>query len=169
MPYQAEPETPDFNIEKMPFGEVENVSAILTDIFNRNIAGESTEFGRTDFRQYVSPRNILARIEGRNYEVWLGRKGGEIAAVAEIAPPSHITLLFVVQVFRGTGIGRKLFDHLIERICAINENAACIDVTVNSVPASVGFYRHFGFEVNGEEKYREGILNIPLVKRIETE
>lgn len=167
MAHQAVPETPDLVIDKMSVGEVENVSAILADIFNRNIAGKSTEFGRTDFQCYVSLQNILARIE-RGYELWLARKSSDTAAVVEIAPPSHITLLFVVKDFRGTGVGRTLLDYVLKRICVINGDLPAVDVTVNSVPASVGFYSRFGFEINGEEKYREGILNIPMVKRMRT-
>ena len=165
MALQKVPENSDFAIEQLSVDEVEDISSILTDIFTHDIAGNSTDFGRLDFQHYVEAQNIIARID-RGYEVWVGKKLGKTAAIAELAPPSHVTLLFVGKEFRGTGIGRKLFDFVLNRISIINYNLSVVEVTVNSVPASAGFYRHFGFEVNGEEKYREGILNIPMVKRM---
>lgn len=145
--------------------EGEEVSNILKTVFAAKVADSCLSGGWEGFVRYVAPANLAAR-QKEGCEVWLVKESGRTAAIAELAPPAHITLLFVLPDYQGRGVGRYLFEHLLTRIRERNSDNAEVQVTVNSVPQAKGFYEGMGFEAASEEIYVEGIPTVPMVLKL---
>ena len=68
---------------------------------------------------------------------------------------SHIALFFVDKEYQGQGVGRLLFNKVIEECCMER-------LTVNSSPYAAEIYRHFGFNDDMSEQITGGIRYIPM-------
>lgn len=73
---------------------------------------------------------------------------------------SHISLFFVEKEYQGYGIGRKLFDALIE-----DTNANLI--TVSSSTTAVKVYKKMGFKQIAVPKTNNGLISVPMEYRNE--
>lgn len=68
---------------------------------------------------------------------------------------SHIALFFVDREYQGQGVGRLLFDKIIEECCVEK-------LTVNSSPYATEIYHHFGFTDDMPEQIKDGIRYTPM-------
>ncbi|PHV70705.1 GNAT family N-acetyltransferase [Sporanaerobium hydrogeniformans] len=68
---------------------------------------------------------------------------------------NHIALFFVKGNYHRQGIGRRLFDRVIEN-CTNNT------ITVNSSPYAIKIYRHLGFVETQTEQLTDGIRYTPM-------
>jgi len=69
---------------------------------------------------------------------------------------SHIALFFVEGKYRRQGIGRNLFEHMLDKTNAEK-------ITVNSSVFARDIYRRFGFRQFEDEKEANGLRFIPMV------
>lgn len=70
----------------------------------------------------------------------------------------HIALFFVDGSYHRQGIGKLLFEKVLEE-CTANE------ITVNSSPYAVEVYRHLGFTDTAKEQITDGMRYTPMVYR----
>lgn len=68
---------------------------------------------------------------------------------------SRIALFFVDEEYQGKGVGRLLFDEVVNNCCMER-------LTVNSSPYATEIYRHFGFIDDMPEQITDGIRYIPM-------
>ena len=68
----------------------------------------------------------------------------------------HICFFFVGGQYHRKGIGTKMFDYLLENYKGNN-------ITVNSSPYGLGFYKKLGFVPTEEEKTINGIRFTPMI------
>ena len=71
--------------------------------------------------------------------------GDTIIGIMTMRKESHVMLVFVDAKHHKQGVVRKLFEHIFKEI--VLDNSAITDITVNSSPYAVGFYKHLGFTV----------------------
>ena len=71
---------------------------------------------------------------------------------------SHISLAFVGGEHRNTGVGKELF----ERIC---EDLPESSFTVNAASPAEMFYRKLGFIPTDMERFEDGIIYIPMIRK----
>lgn len=154
------------HIHRMTVAESEEVSRKLKEVFATYVADSCLHGGREGFERYVAPANLLARRE-EGCEVWLYKRGNMLAAISELMLPAHITLIFVLPEYQGTGVGRELFEYILTRIRMHNRDKEEVGVTVNAVPAATGFYSRLGFEAVSDKMYVEGIPTIPMRMTLE--
>ena len=69
----------------------------------------------------------------------------------------HISLFFVLPHYHRQGIGKSLFNHMIND-CNFTK------ITVNSSTYGEAFYQHVGFKKVGEGAFNRGIMSIPMIK-----
>lgn len=78
------------------------------------------------------------------HEVWLAEEGGLAAAGFYALIPKgvdqELDLFFTDNAAQGTGLGRRLFDHMAERARALGAGR----VVISSNPEAAGFYRRMG-------------------------
>lgn len=68
---------------------------------------------------------------------------------------NHIALFFVDGAYHNQGIGRKLFEVVVQK-------ATSDRITVNSSPYAKDIYHHLGFKDTAEEQIVTGIRFIPM-------
>lgn len=68
---------------------------------------------------------------------------------------NHIALFFVKGKYHRQGIGRRLFDRVVE-------NSTNNTITVNSSPYAVKIYRHLGFSETQDEQLTDGMRYTPM-------
>lgn len=69
----------------------------------------------------------------------------------------HISLFFVQPKYHRQGIGKSLFNHMMND-CDFTK------ITVNSSTYGEAFYKHVGFKKVGEGAFNKGIMSIPMIK-----
>ncbi|WP_228110177.1 GNAT family N-acetyltransferase [Terrisporobacter petrolearius] len=89
---------------------------------------------------------------------WFGAYKGNllIGIIATRNEGNHIALFFVKGEYHKQGIGRKLFEVVIQ-------NSTRDWITVNSSPYAIEVYKHFGFSPMQEEQITDGIRYTPML------
>lgn len=129
--------------------------------------------------QYLKKMFLLGR-----YRLYVAKDGDVIVGVLGFRENNHISLLFVDPEYQGCGIGRALISALTaylsgetrEQYLPDNEADKILDVlyekntepviTVNSAPSAVSFYQTAGFIQTHEPLEKDGIIYVPMEKRI---
>ena len=81
-----------------------------------------------------------------------------VGVIATRNEGNHIALFFVDGAYHRQGIGRKLFE-------VVLENSTSDKLTVNSSPYAKDIYHHLGFEETDVEQVVTGIRFIPMTYR----
>ncbi len=68
---------------------------------------------------------------------------------------NHIAQFFVDGTYHNQGIGRKLFEKVIEK-------STSEEITVNAFPYAVKIYHHLGFIDTDKEQTVDGIISTPM-------
>lgn len=77
------------------------------------------------------------------HEVWMAEEGGAIAGFYALIPhgaDQELDLFFTANDTQGTGLGRRLFEHMADRARALG----AARVVISSNPEAAGFYRRMG-------------------------
>lgn len=78
-----------------------------------------------------------------------------MGVIATRSQGSHIALFFVDGQYHRQGIGRRLFE-------AVLENSGAEVITVNSAPFATEVYHKLGFIDTGAERTDDGIRYTPM-------
>ena len=81
-----------------------------------------------------------------------------VGVAATKSEGGHISLFFVDKNYHRQGLGRQLFETILN-------NCISETITVNSSPYAVEIYKKLKFTVISEEKTRNGIRFIPMLYR----
>lgn len=81
---------------------------------------------------------------GEADEIWVAEEGGRLLGFHQLIPHEgtvwELDLFFTDNAAQGTGLGRRLFDHMAERAGALGATA----VVISSNPKAADFYRRMG-------------------------
>ena len=103
-------------------------------------------------------------LNSRFYRVYISEVNGEIAGFMVIyvgIVEAHLMKLFVRQIYRNKGIGRKFMDKLVDVARRNRKNMIFLEVDVDNV-AAINLYKGYGFRVlkklkdfyeNGKDAY----------------
>ena len=86
--------------------------------------------------------------------------GDTIIGIMTMRKESHVMLAFVDKAQHKRGVGRKLFEHILKE--TVLENPEITDITVNSSPYAVGFYKKLGFIETDVLQEKHGIRFVPM-------
>lgn len=89
-----------------------------------------------------------------------------IVGIMTMRKESHVMLAFVDAERHKQGVGRKLFEHILNEI--VLDNPTITDITVNSSPYAVGFYKKLGFIETDDLQEKHGIRFVPMSYHIVT-
>ena len=90
-----------------------------------------------------------------------------LAGMIEIRDSNHVALLFVSKAFQRRGIARALLDEALAEARGTKPELA--RVTVNSSRHGVPAYEKLGFLQTGPERTVNGIVFIPMARRLDGE
>lgn len=130
------------------------ISTAIELIWNTFLQFEAPDYsgeGIKSFKDFIDSKEIISTLE-----FWGAYDGGELKGViATNENRGHICCFFVAAVHHRQGIGRKLWEHLLE-------NSECSVITVNSSPYAVAFYRKLGFTDTDSEQLSDGMRYTPM-------
>ena len=154
----------DVTVRKMSSDEADAVSALVVASFDEFIGPEYDERGRTEFHRYAEPDAIRRRIR-KDHFVMLAEVKSTLVGMIEIREANHVSLLFVAKAFHHRGVARELFDQALVEARQIRPGLA--HVTVNSSRHGLSAYEKLGFRQTGPERAVNGIVFIPMAKRLQ--
>lgn len=143
--------------------ELENLRPALklvTETFSRFEAPDYSEEGIRTFMDFISYKNMTEKYLSGEMRFFYCYEASEIIGVIAYRKPSHISLLFVDDKNHYKGIGRKLFEFILSDCNSDLDNIT--EITVNSSPYAVDFYKKLNFVPTDTEKCEDGIRYTPM-------
>ena len=139
------------DIRKLSVNEREEALTLVLSVFMQYEAPDYTEQGSQSFMKSLKNKDFTNALEfyGATHNQEL------IGVIATRNNGNHIALLFVKEEYHKQGIGRKLFQTVLD---LSTENK----MTVNSSPYAIGFYRKVGFLPDRDEQVIDGIRFTPM-------
>lgn len=150
-------------IELLKEEEMEELSKVISEVFNEFVAGDFLEEGITLFKEFISPLSLKNREESGKAFTLVAKLEGKIIGTISIKDKDHIALFFVSKEYHRQGIGKKLFKQALHKIL-LNDDKQVKKITVNTYPYAVDVYKSLGFKVQGEGKLKQinGIVYLPM-------
>ncbi|MEK3878453.1 GNAT family N-acetyltransferase [Paenibacillus sp. FSL M7-0420] len=138
-------------------GEEKRITPLIREAFDIHIAANYSAQGVIEFYRYIELAAIAKRMQ-EDHEIYIALNGQEVTGIIELQIHQHISLLFVKNAYKGTGIGKTLLWHAVNRM----RTGGSTQITVNSSPNSTGFYASQGFVSLGEEEEEHGIRSLSM-------
>ncbi len=141
-------------------GEFERALRLAENVFDVYEADVYGEEGTREFKDFLYGENLHEMYKNGGYDCWCAYCGDKMVGMCGMRNESHISLLFVHGDFHRQGIGRMLMD----TACgfAFNEKGSR-NITVNSSPYGLPFYRSYGFTATDMERIEGGIRYTPMI------
>jgi predicted GNAT family N-acyltransferase len=146
---------------KADINDVENVRALVEEVFLEFVAPDFSEEGVREFMKYLDIAGMRERMES-NHFTFVAELEHEIAGMIEIRNCDHISLLYVAKKHQRKGICKCLFALSVEE-CLKNQPQSA-ELTVNASLYAEGVYERLGFVRTEPEKTINGIRFIPMKK-----
>ena len=144
---------------KIVTSELKDALTLVKAVFMRFEAPEYPSEGVAAFLEYIEPDAITEKVNNGELTFWGCFKDDDIIGVCASRSVNHVCLMFVDEAFHRLGIARRLFDLMVKDVKLLGDYS---DITVNSSPYAVPFYRSVGFIETSPEKTINGIRHIPM-------
>jgi len=138
-------------IKKLAKGDIPIALDLVLNIFMEYEAPDYSEQGIETFKNCIKDDEWLQSLEVLGAYV----NNSLVGVIATRNNGNHIALFFVKGKYHRQGIGRRLFDRVVEN-CTSNT------ITVNSSPYAVKIYRHLGFAETQAEQLTDGMRYTPM-------
>ena len=147
-------------IDELKIDEINSVSNMINNVFDEFVGIDYSENGKKTFKDYITPKNILERLNKNISHFYVAKYIDEIIGILEIKNKDHISLFFVKKEYHGKGFGKILFDNYIKILKQDNNGIKVM--TVNSSFFAEKIYSKLGFIKIDEIQERDGIKYIPM-------
>lgn len=138
-------------IEEISEKDREKALELVLSVFMQYEAPDYSEQGIQTFKDFIHNQESIDTLK-----IYCAYIDNEIAGViATRNNGNHIALFFVDGKYHRQGIGRKLFEYILQR--STGEK-----ITVNSSPYAVEVYKKLGFKPDSGEQIIDGIRFIPM-------
>ncbi|WP_052769893.1 GNAT family N-acetyltransferase [Paenibacillus sp. IHB B 3415] len=144
-------------IRQLMPGEEKLITPLIREAFDIHISVNYSAQGVIEFYKYIELAAIRKRMQ-QDHEIFITTSGPGVTGIIELRNNNHISLLFVKNAHKGTGIGRILLQHAVDKMKADGVR----QITVNSSPNSIGFYASQGFVPVGEEEEERGVRSLSM-------
>ena len=157
-----------YKIDYMKEEELDITLDLIKDVFDEYISPEYSQIGVDNFYKYIEEESIQNKIDSGSMVILVARTSdNDVIGTIAVSADNHINLLFVKNKFQKKGIGKNLVKFAIN-VCKYNDESI-ENITVNSSPNSVDFYRKCGFEDIDTMQEDDGIEFLPMNYYIENE
>lgn len=144
-------------IRQLMAGEEKTIVPLIREAFDTHISVSYSAQGVIEFYKYIDVAAIRKRMQ-ENHEIYTAVSGHTVIGIIELRNHNHISLLFVKNEHKGTGVGKILLQHAVDRMT----QGGVREITVNSSPNSIGFYASQGFVPLGAEEVTQGIRSLSM-------
>ena len=147
-------------LNELETNEINLLSNMINNVFDEFVGKDYSEEGNREFKKYIEPQNILARLNDKSSKFYVAKYNNEIIGTLEIKNKDHISLFFVKKEFHDKNIGEKLFDNFLRILKHDNDEIKTI--SVNSSFHAEKIYSKLGFIKTDEIQEKNGIKYIPM-------
>lgn len=145
----------NITIRQLKNCELETALALVWHVFCEYEAPDYTQEGTNEFLKTINDTKIMSALTF--YGAFI--KDKLVGVIATRNNGAHIALFFVDGNFHRRGIGKRLFQKILN-------SADCPKLTVNSSPFAVPFYRKLGFNTTDSEQTVNGLRFTPMEYQI---
>jgi ribosomal protein S18 acetylase RimI-like enzyme len=145
-------------------GQEKIVSEFVWDVFNKFEAPDYPQEGIETFSAFIAPDNIKDMVCNHGFKIYCCFENKKLIGVLALRDKTHISLLFVSEEYHRQGIAKTLLSHALEELQAFDKSIG--KITVHSSPYAKAIYERMGFLPTSEMQQQNGILFIPMVKKI---
>lgn len=138
-------------IRKLERLEINKALKLIWDVFLESEAFNYNRRGVEEFRKFLDCRELINRFDF--YGTYDRR---ELIGVIAFQGGQHICFFFVKKPYQRHGIGRRLFNEVLN---IVKEK----EITVNSPGIAVDIYKKLGFEITDCEQDINGIKFFPMI------
>mgnify|MGYP005805813377 FL=1 len=139
------------DIKKIDEAQIADAIDLIWTTFLQFEAPDYSEEGIQSFKDFIENKDIISSLE-----FW-GAYDSQIlkGVIATNENRKHICCFFVKAEYHRQGIGRKLWEYLLE-------NSKSEVITVNSSPYAVPIYHRLGFVDTETEQLSDGMRYTPM-------
>ena len=139
------------DIKKIDEAQIADAIDLIWTTFLQFEAPDYSEEGIQSFKDFIENKDIISSLE-----FW-GAYDSQIlkGVIATNENRKHICCFFVKAEYHRQGIGRKLWEYLLE-------NSKSEVITVNSSPYAVPVYHRLGFVDTDTEQLSDGMRYTPM-------
>ncbi len=150
-------------IQEIQSDDIEDVSIMIKDVFNKYISPEYTKEGISQFNSFVDEGTIRERLAAGSL-ILVAKEEQSVVGIIEIREGTHIPLFFVKEGFQGKGLGHRLFRKAVKKNAESNPSVEVL--TVNSSPYAVDIYKSMGFRNAAAMQVKSGISYYPMEYKV---
>lgn len=149
--FEVSEEVFDMQIKRIDDTRISDAVNLIWTTFMQFEAPDYSDVGIQSFKSFIDNKEII-----KTLEFWGAYDNKELkGAIATNENRKHICCFFVKEQYHKQGIGRKLWEYLLE-------NSSSEIITVNSSPYAVPVYRKLGFTDIDTEQLSDGMRYIPM-------
>lgn len=151
-----------FEIRKIIPSEVNEALELAFEVFMQFEAPDYKPEGVETFkRDIVENPEFIANCEKGICPIYAAFDEGKIISIIGMrANKTHINLVFTKKEYHRRGIATAVFNYLLKDL--LKENPSLKEITLNSSPYGLGFYKHIGFISLSGELETDGIRYTPM-------
>jgi len=155
-----------YTIRKVNSYEVKAALALVLEVFMQFEAPEYKPEGVATFkRDIIENENLIQNYQKGICPLYGAFDQEQIVGVMGMREgKTHINLAFVKKEYQSQGIGKALFQYVLQELA--KEQTAPEEITLNASPYGKGFYLHLGFQAVSEEQEIDGIRFTPMKYQI---
>lgn len=139
--------------------EWQEAMTIAWKTFLKFEACDYSERGVQSFQEFITDETLRKMFIKGEYRLLVALKDKKIVGIISVRDGSHISLLFVDEMFHKKGIGRLLVNTLGKYL---KQEEGKTKMTVNAAPYAIGFYHKLGFVDIQTEQETDGIRYTPM-------
>jgi predicted GNAT family N-acyltransferase len=144
-------------IKEFTIGKEKEIQYLIKSVFDDFVGYEYSAEGNKFFNDFIDSEQIINRYKRGNI-ILTYEENENIIGVIEVKDNNHICLFFVNKAFHNMGVGRILFNSILERVKGKTDF-----IEVNASPFSEKIYAKLGFTKLSEMMERNGIKYIPMI------
>ena len=153
-----------FPIRPAKRNEWEDAMALAWRTFMKFEAPDYSERGRDSFLEFISDEGLYKMFLLGEYHLFVALDDKKIVGIVALRARTHISLLFVDEMYHRQGLGRSLINYAAMYVAEeIRENI----ITVNAAPYATEFYHKVGFKDAGPMEENDGIRYTPMLFSME--
>jgi GNAT superfamily N-acetyltransferase len=153
-----------WEVTELDPADADAAMTVVNGSFAADVAPDYAQEGRELFARVVTA-DYLRSLPSRQGFTLIAKDGTSIVGMLALRDRHHITLFFVLPEYQGRGIGRRLFDAMLERVR--RELPGATKLEVHSSPIAVPVYVALGFVATGPEAVEGGIRYIPMERPLD--
>lgn len=151
-----------YEIRKIKENEVEQALSLAMEVFMQFEAPVYKPKGVETFKKDVIENDeFIENCKKGICPIYAAFDNNKIVGIIGMrASKTHINLVFTKKEYHHRGIATAIFNFLLNDLLA--ENPDLREITLNSSPYGLGFYKHIGFIALSDEQELNGIRFTPM-------